>query len=276
MLQDIFPNCLKNEYIPRVPRSDDYVMIYHENRMLFRKGEVGDELLKYQEVKAEFGVSEAELLYLFTVDEIAFYLVLKEIKYDENFTCQPVQMHQKFETNWFSFAVSTAYHLAYWYDHSRFCGKCGHLATPKIDERAMECFSCGEIKFPTISPAIIVGITDGEEILLTKYKNGHGRYALVAGYSEIGENLEETVRREVVEEVGLKVKNLRYYDSQPWGYSQSMLVGYFAELDGAKETIIDTNELSVATWFKRDEIPVEGTQMSLTRTMIEAFRNGLV
>ena len=95
----------------------------------------------------------------------------------------------------------------------------------------------------------------------------------MAGYVEVGESFEDTVRREVMEEVGLKVKNIRYFASQPWPFSNTLLAGYFCDLDGSNEISIDENELSTAVWLKRDEIP-ESSTISLTGTMMNAFRKG--
>ena len=97
----------------------------------------------------------------------------------------------------------------------------------------------------TISPSVIVAVYDGDRLLLTKYKGQtHNRYALVAGFCEIGENLEQAVRREVEEEVGLKVKNLYYYKSQPWPFTSTMLAGFYAELDGDSTVKLQEDELA--------------------------------
>ncbi len=99
-------------------------------------------------------------------------------------------------------------------------------------------------------------------------------YALIAGFTEIGETLEETVQREVMEEVGLKVKNIRYYKSQPWSFSSTLLCGFFCEVGGDTEITLDTEELSVGEWFDRDNIPVEDDGVSLSREMIGVFKTG--
>ena len=100
-------------------------------------------------------------------------------------------------------------------------------------------------------------------------------YALIAGFAEIGETIEETVRREVYEEVGLRVKNLRYYKSQPWSFSDTLLFGFFAELDGEDDSItLDTRELATADWFTREEAPAQPLNISLTSEMIWKFKNG--
>lgn len=145
----------------------------------------------------------------------------------------------------------------------------------------MACPSCGQVSYPQICPSVIVAITDNDKILLTKYASGHSsyqNYALVAGYSEVGESLEDTVRREVMEEVGLRVKNIRYYKSQPWSFSGALLVGFACEVEGSREISMDEEELSAAVWFRRGEMPKNRSQadISLTGEMMQAFEEGLL
>ena len=129
---------------------------------------------------------------------------------------------------------------------------------------------------PKICPAVIVAVTDGDRLLLTKYQGrAFKRYALVAGFAEIGESIEDTVRREVFEETGLRVKNLRFYKSQPWVFTDSLLMGFFCDLDGDDRITIQQSELSEAGWFPRGEIPTDHSGISLTGEMIERFRAGI-
>ena len=110
---------------------------------------------------------------------------------------------------------------------------------------------------------------------MSKYAGrAYANYALIAGFVEVGENLEQTVKREVMEEVGLKVKNIRYYKSQPWAFSGSLLMGFFCDLDGSDQITLDTSELAEAGWFTRDEILLEDDSVSLTREMILRFKAG--
>ena len=142
-------------------------------------------------------------------------------------------------------------------------------------ERARICPACGLTLYPKISPAVIVAVTDGDRLLLTKYQGrAFKRYALVAGFNEIGESIEDTVRREVLEETGLRVKNLRFYKSQPWVFTDSLLMGFYCELDGSDRITIQESELSEAGWYARDEIPSDHSNISLTGEMIERFRSG--
>ena len=127
-----------------------------------------------------------------------------------------------------------------------------------------------------ISPAVIIAVTHKNRLLLSKYAGrSYKKYALLAGFVEIGETVEETVKREVMEEVGLSVTNIRYYKSQPWSFSGTVLMGFFCDLDGDDETIIlDENELSLAEWFDRESIPVSPSRDSLTNEMIMTFIQG--
>lgn len=171
------------------------------------------------------------------------------------------------------FAGLTALHIMNWYGNNRFCGRCGKAMQHSATERAMVC-SCGNTVYPVISPAVIVAVINGNKILLTKYNRTYSHWALVAGYTEIGETAEETVRREVKEETGLEVRNIRYYKSQPWGLSSSLLLGFICEVDGSDEIKLDNDELKEGKWFSREEIDFDDDDFSLTREMIGKFKSG--
>lgn len=173
------------------------------------------------------------------------------------------------------FAAYTAMQLAGWYRDNRYCGTCAHMTAPSKTERALVCPGCGRTIYPRILPAVIIGVTDGDRILMTKYA---GRvipfYALVAGFNEVGETLEETVAREVMEEVGLKVKNIRYYKSQPWGIVDDLLAGFYCDVDGSTQITLDTNELKEAVWVDRKDVEGQPQDLSLTNEMMIVFRDG--
>ena len=173
------------------------------------------------------------------------------------------------------FAAMTAWHLYNWYRVNRYCGNCGGKTVHDGKERMMRCPECGNMIFPRISPAVIVAVTNGDRLLLSKYAGrAYTRYALIAGFTEIGETLEQTVTREVMEEVGLKVRNIRYYKSQPWGVDGNVLMGFYCDLDGSDSIHIDETELSMAEWFPRDDLPAHDDGISLTREMIRIFEEG--
>lgn len=162
-----------------------------------------------------------------------------------------------------------------WYGRNRFCGTCGSRTRHKTDERALSCPECGATVYPRISPAIIVAITCNNKILLARSPHfPAGFHSLIAGYVDIGESLEETVIREVKEEVGLDVRNIRYYKNQPWPLSGSMMVGFFAEADETQPISINTKEISEAAWFTRGNLPQYPLKISIAGEMIEKFDRG--
>ena len=175
-----------------------------------------------------------------------------------------------------AFAGLVGYEYDTWYATRRHCGKCGTELVHDMVERMVRCPKCGTMEFPKLFPAVIVGIVDTErnKVLVSRYANReYKRYALIAGFCEMGETVEETVHREVMEEVGLKVKNLRYYKSQPWPPSSSLLFGFFCELDGSNQIKLDEHELECAEWIDRDRLP-QDEDYSLTRDMMQVLSEG--
>ncbi|MCR4923449.1 MAG: NAD(+) diphosphatase [Lachnospiraceae bacterium] len=171
------------------------------------------------------------------------------------------------------FEAATGLHMVLWKRSREYCGRCGAKAVPSKLERAMVCPLCKNTEYPKISPAVIVAITNKDKILLIKNKLGYyKKLALVSGYVEIGESFEETVNREVFEEVGIRVKNLKLYKDQPWGLSGAHMIGYTAELDGDDTLKLQESEISEANWYKREDIPDYPFLMSVGNELIHAFK----
>ena len=141
-------------------------------------------------------------------------------------------------------------------------------------ERMLYCPSCGNQVYPTISPAVIIAVTHNGKLLMSKYAGrDYKKFALIAGFNEIGETIEETVHREVMEEVGLRVKNLSYYKSQPWPFTGTLLMGFFCELDGDDDRItLEEDELSEAGWYLPEDVPEDEEKIALTREMMIVFK----
>jgi NAD+ diphosphatase len=153
-----------------------------------------------------------------------------------------------------------------------FCGRCGGATRPLTTERARVCTACNRIVYPRISPAIIVLIKRGEEILLARSPRfPEGLFSIIAGFNEPGENLEQTVHREVAEEVGITVRNLRYLGSEPWPFPDSLMIGFVADY-AEGEIRIDNQEIEAADWFSRETLPPVPTGASISRALIEAWR----
>jgi NAD+ diphosphatase len=164
-----------------------------------------------------------------------------------------------------------AVHMLEWDRGNRFCGACGAPLAMRSDVRAKECTACGRLVFPRISPAIIVAIERGARLLLARSARfAEELYSVLAGFVEPGETLEEAVYREVKEEVGITVKNIRYFGSQPWPFPDSLMVGFTAEYD-AGEIAIDGEEIVAARWFAADQLPSIPGPISIARRLIDAF-----
>lgn len=276
MVQDIAAKKLYNEYTNKRPAQTDYMIVFRQKKILARMLHGRICLPRLSDLLAD-GMclnENADSQYLFRINEEQYFLYPDLLNPDAISDAQWISLAQirSQADHEISFAVYTAYHLYQWYQSNRFCGCCGARTVPDQQERMLCCTQCGNQIYPRISPAVIVAVTNGDQILLTRYANReYQRYALVAGFTEIGETAEETVRREVMEETGVSVKNIRYYKSQPWGVDGNLLLGYFAELDGSAEIRMDEQELSAAQWAGFEDLKDMDDSFSLTGEMMRVF-----
>lgn len=269
MIQDIYPSKLKNEFRNIAISETDFVFIFNKEGKMLLGGE-GDICFPMgKDVKFDSSI------YLFAIDDTKYFLTFgtQDVEID-GFNYYTIREVRDRFAGKEVYAVFTAYHLWKWYSDNVFCGKCAERLAPDDKERALRCPKCGNVIYPRINPAVIVGVTNGDRLLLTKYKTGYGSNALVAGFTEIGETLEETVAREVMEEAGLKVKNIRYYKSQPWGMALDILTGFYCDVDGDDTITMDESELKYAEWVKREEIILQPNNLSLTNEMMRMFKEG--
>ncbi|OHC66139.1 MAG: NADH pyrophosphatase [Rhodocyclales bacterium GWA2_65_19] len=157
-----------------------------------------------------------------------------------------------------------------WQANHRFCGKCGAPTALKAGELAMHCPACGLLAYPRISPAVMVLVRDGDKLLLGRSPHFKpGVFSALAGFVEPGETLEECAAREVREEVGIEIANLRYFHSQPWPFPNSLMVAFFANYAGGTITP-DPNEIEEAGWFSPDALPILPEPISISRRLIDA------
>lgn len=267
MIQDIGQHIYHNEYFPRESKPGDILFVFEKGQILGRVSENGE--IRFPTIQE---AGKQKIQFLFTIDETAFFLGSETVA---GYNWQPIRSLRHCEPSHLGFAGMTAWHLYVWYSSHRFCGKCGAPTVHHEKLRAMECPECGNLMFPVIAPAVIVAVTKGDEILITRYAGReHKGIALIAGFCEIGERAEDTVHREVMEEAGVRVKNLRYFGTQPWGFASNLLLGFFCELEGSDEIHMDEEELQYAQWVRRQDLPEPENLASLTATMIELFRQG--
>ncbi|MGV3621552.1 MAG: NAD(+) diphosphatase [Archangium sp.] len=170
------------------------------------------------------------------------------------------------------FAVAgRANQLVHFAQTNRFCGRCGSKTERHERERALKCSSCGLVVYPRISPAIITLVRKGELGLLAN----SGRFPVpmfstLAGFAEVGESLEQTLTREVFEEVGIEVKNVRYFGSQPWPFPNSLMIAFTAEYAGG-ELRVDGDEIKEAQFFEATALPRIPPRLSIARQLIDAW-----
>lgn len=272
MLQDIEPRVFQNVFKNRPAAPEDLFLAFQGDNVLISAKK---DKLWYPSF-ADFSVSHPQLRqqaqFLFTIDELNYYSV--EAVGLEAVPGWAYVSNKRFRSsNWRSFAGIIGWQLNSWYNSHKYCSHCREPLKHSAQERSLYCPGCDMTVYPTIAPGVIVAVYHGDRLLMTKYANREYRkYALIAGFNEVGESLEQTVRREVMEEVGLQVKNIRYYKSQPWPFSDTLLAGFFAELAGTGTIRLDENELSVGVWLPREEIPDPEDNISLTGEMINVFR----
>lgn len=164
-----------------------------------------------------------------------------------------------------------AIQILHWHRENSFCGKCGQAMRKRKDELAKICPACSFVSFPRLSPAVIMSILKDDQILLARSPRfPTGMYSTLAGFVEPGENLEEAVQREVKEEVGICICNIKYVASQPWPFPHSLMIGFSADYSSG-ELCVDNREIVDAGWYTRDTLPLLPSKISIARLLIDNF-----
>ena len=279
MIQEIYPKVFYPEF--RNKKATDkksFVLHFEYNKIMLIKDVLTGEirLPRFEDLEEDDENIYEKSYYVNAVDDEEFYLV-DDMQVPEfgGFYMEGMQVLREFSPQYQAFATISASQVYRWMKSRKYCGYCGTVTEKSNTERALICPKCKNIEYPKISPAIIVAIRDGNRLLLTKNAKGTYKfYALVAGFVEVGESLEDAVRREVMEEVGLKVKNIQSYKSQPWSFSDSLMLAFIADLDGDDKITIQEEELSEARWFEREDVPVLPFHISVGHELIQKFRDG--
>lgn len=300
MIHEIYPEKFDPTFLEKQAKVSHYALAYIDTD-IFVKMENGRVVLpRFSDIKELYPENYETLMaqahYLFAIDEHPYFLITlpkgaeKLFSVYKTLTDQAVSAPGHEESQFFFFNIykfrelsplsmvfagATGSHIARWMSSRSFCGKCGAKAISSKKERAIVCPICGQVEYPKISPAIIVAVKNGDKLLLVR--NNYGPYrnlGLVAGFVEIGESFEDTIHREVKEEVGLEVKNIRYYKSQPWAFSDTEMIGFTADLSGGDTIVLQESELSEGGWYSREEIPEIPHRLSVGSEMIRLFKIG--
>ena len=300
MIQDLKNNeRFTTEYKNVAPTKGDLAVIYENNgrKLLMRLGERDELILPEAELFMDYWIEpddpDAErkaeekggrLIYLYSVGDTNYYsfFYYDARRPDFSFTgmdFQPFNFDNRPEPWNVFFAAETSMQVSNWYNDNRRCGRCGGRMRVHPKMRCVKCADCGFMVFPRINPTVIVAPVHDDKLLMIRYRgreeDGYAGTALIAGFMEIGETVEDTVRREVMEESGLKATDFRYYKSQPWGFGSNLLIGVICDIEGSAEIHInDTDEIAEAVWLSRDEIADKYRGVSLTNEMISWFKYG--
>ncbi len=252
--------------------NDDVCFVFYEGELIVKYEENEIAILKREDIK-ELG-AEVEKDYCFGEYNIGkcYIVECSEInRFPGKFKIISLYQLGQIVDEEIFFIAGRANHILNWDNTHKYCSRCGAENINKEDERAKVCSKCGAVSYPVICPAIIVAITKGDEILLAHNSNfEENMYSIIAGYVDAGEDLESCVKREVFEEIGIKVKNIRYYGNQTWSFPNSLMIGFFAEYESGEITV-DGKEILDAAWFTKDNLPNLPKKMSIARKMIDCF-----
>jgi len=257
--------------IPEIIKSQSYWFIFYENELMvnFNKEEVEIPFCE------DLGLAQNEISFIYPAG------ILKEFTYNAvSLKSKPEAGEKKFlplrsllgrvDDDIFH-AAGRSFQILNWNNNHSFCGRCGTTVLMKQDELAKYCPSCRLVVYPRISPAVIVAVTRGDEILLAHSGRFKSKmYSVLAGFVEPGETFEQCVAREIFEEVNIRVHNIRYFSSQPWPFPDSIMVGFTADyLSG--EIKPDGKEIIDAGWYKKDSMPEIPGKWSIAGKLIDSF-----
>jgi NAD+ diphosphatase len=259
--------------VPRETQSSDALWFIFSGYRLLVKTSGDTAIIPEAKDPGELGVAITRHLFLGTYRNRPCYAA-EGILREEGFAGATFQelrsLFARLEDGFYKVAL-TAVHLVEWDKTCQFCSSCCSPLKPRNNVRAKECEKCGRLEFPRISPAIIVLIERGDTILLARSPRFAGEFfSVLAGFLEPGESLEEAVHREVKEEVGITVKDIAYFGSQPWPFPDSLMIGFTAEYESG-EIQIDGEEIIEAGWYRAGNLPRVPGKLSIARQLIDWF-----
>ncbi|CAB1058543.1 NADH pyrophosphatase (EC, decaps 5'-NAD modified RNA [Olavius sp. associated proteobacterium Delta 1] len=257
---------------PATPSARALWFVFQRDRLLLKENEKGRRVPCTEDL-AQIKLAPIRSQYLGTLDDRACYAAELPV---ENQVMNGFQLKGLRETfgqleEELIWIAGRANQLVDWSRNHQFCGHCGLPTEDKSQERAKFCPACGLVNYPRLSPAVIMAVVKGDRLLLASNKRfKSGFYSVLAGFVEPGETLEECVAREIKEEVGISVKNIRYFGSQPWPFPNSLMVGFLADFAGG-EIKADQSEIADAGWFAADNLPSIPPKITIARHLIDWF-----
>lgn len=262
----ILPNTFKAD------KPNDLCCLFYNGKLLVKNTNNTLVIPTFNDIKIP-GITFKSKFFLGELGEISCFAVEAENIFKTKSDFKLVNLHalgELFDEQAFLIA-GRASQILNWNETHKFCGKCGSKTEYKKDEMAKICPKCGNITFPVICPAVIIAITKGDRILLAHNKRfKDNTYSVLAGFVEAGEDLESTVKREIFEEVRIKVENIKYYNSTPWPFPNSLMIGFFAEYESGN-IHVDGIEIEHADWFSKYNLPNLPKKFTIARKLIDEF-----
>lgn len=271
MILEILPSSAA----PTTPNDESYWFVFDRNEVLVHISE--RQVISFPR-KVDFGKKwdhkTVKNLYLGKIaehDAYGFETPKELLLMSENWQWRDLRsLMPTIEADWFWIA-GKAFQFVNWFKTHQYCGQCGSLTVLKMTEKATYCPSCDLSFYPRVSPAVIVAIRRDNRILLAHALRFPQKfYSTLAGFVESGESLEECLQREVREEVGIEIKNIEYFGSQPWAFPHSLMIGFKAEYQSG-EIKVDETEIDHADWFEADNLPVRPNRFSIASQLIDDF-----
>lgn len=264
-------------YIPAVtakhnPKDCSYWFIFYLDRLLIK---VNDDKagIPFAKSLAELNIRDVKKLYLGTLNGYPCYCaeVSSDTAKSDGMNFKGLRsLYGDLEESIFLLA-GKAFQIVNWDKTHQYCGRCGSETYTMVGERAKKCPKCGDVSYPVLSPAVITAIIKDNKILLAHNRSFKGNmYSLIAGFAEPGETLEECVKREIMEEVGLHVKDIKYFGSQPWPFPNSLMIGFTAHYESG-EISADGEEIAAAGWYDVNNLPELPSEVSIARRIINWY-----
>ena len=261
----------KPEFTPNKENNGNaYWFLFNSNELLVEMGKIPE--IPYTKSLEELKINPIRLQYLGTFNGHPCYSgeLPSEIQVPRGMAFKDLRSLYDIIEDLYLLA-GRASQIVNWDRSHQFCGQCGAPTITKDDEMAKLCPECGFTSFTRLSPAVITAIIkDGKLLMALHTRTSGNMYGLIAGFVEPGETLTEAVQRETMEEVGLKVKNIEYFGSQPWPYPHSLMIGFTADYDSG-EIEVDGKEIIDAKWFDSDQLPQVPSRMSIAGELIQWY-----
>lgn len=273
----MYRESIYKNYVPAVSTKHEYSnysywFIFYNDRLLIKnKEDIID--IPFLESLTELDIILIRKQYLGTLKGYPCYsaeVSSDKVKSEDMYYSTLRSLYGSLDEDIF-FLAGKAFQIVNWDKTHQYCGSCGNETYTMEGERAKKCSKCGLTSYPVLSPAVITAITKDNKILLAHNRYFKGNmHSLIAGFVEPGETMEEAVRREIMEEVGLSVKNIQYFGSQPWPFPNSLMIGFTAEYESGEITV-DGDEITSADWFDVNNLPELPGEISIARKIINWY-----